>query len=90
MQERVQLVNAERAFAHGREELHLLRVDVDFLLDAVSDEACDEVFGFVGGFVWQKMEVRAFDGRRANALVDFRCFVGDVATACLTITRRFE
>ena len=29
------------------------------------------------------MEVRAFDGRGANALIDFRCFVGDVVSAGL-------
>ena len=80
----VQFVNAERAFAHGREQLHFgLRVDIDFFLDAVGDEACDDVFRFVGGFVRQKVEVRAFDGRGANALVDFCRFVGDVVSAGL-------
>jgi len=84
LQERVQFVDAERAFAHGRKQLHFgLRVDIDFFLDAVSDEARDDVFRFVGGLVRQKVEVRAFDGRGANALVDFCRFVGDVVSAGL-------
>ena len=60
-----------------------MRVDIDFFLDAVGDEACDDVFRFVGGLVRQKVEVRAFDGRGANALVDFCRFVGDVVSAGL-------
>ena len=83
LQEVVQLVNAERSFAHWRKELHLLRVDVDFFLDAARDEAGDDVFSFIGRLVRQKVEVRAFDGRGANALIDFRCFVGDVVSAGL-------
>ena len=83
LQEVVQLVNAERSFAHWREKLHFLRVDVDFFFDAARDEAGDDVFSFIGRLVGQKVEVRAFDGRGANALIDFRCFVGDVVSAGL-------
>lgn len=83
LQEVVQFVNAERSFAHRREELHILRVNVDFFLDAARDEAGDDVFSFIGRLVGQKVEVRAFDGRGANALIDFRCFVGDVVSAGL-------
>ena len=60
-----------------------MRVNVDFFLDAARDEAGDDVFSFIGRLVGQKVEVRAFDGRGANALIDFRCFVGDVVSAGL-------
>ena len=72
LQKVVQLVDAERPFAHGREQLHFgLNVDVDFFLDAASDESADDVFSFIGGLVGQKVKVRTFDGRGADALVDF-------------------
>lgn len=83
LQERVEFVNAERAFAHRREQLHFLRIDVDFFFDAEGDEAGDDVFSFIGRLVRQKVEVSAFDGRGANALVDFGRFVGDVVSAGL-------
>ena len=39
--------------------------------------------GFFGRFERDKVKIRAFDGRRRNALIDAGCLVGDVVAAGL-------